>query len=178
MGCQNTKQHIRNLEYTMKKGERVINIKVETREDIVKKLELLKSVIFDFKQKIKDFEEAAARIVVSSINESYEGKLVESRIVEGQIYITIETPYGLRFPVNTVHRQIAGDLHIKETSFLFEQFSDTRSYFVFSSESYKQYKSYVDLHQSIATFSYIIDRLLCTSDIHITQALFREHSKF
>lgn len=57
MGCQNTKQHIRNLEYTMKKGERVINIKVETREDIVKKLELLKSVISDFKQKIKDFEE-------------------------------------------------------------------------------------------------------------------------
>lgn len=115
----------------------------------------------DEKRRVEEFTTRVSDCLMEAINEAYSGKIIESRVVDGQMYITVETPYGVRAPAEEIRVFVSKKLHISPMNILHDNLSDTRSYYLFDPEALKEYETYKSYFRSIDTLMDIKARILC-----------------
>lgn len=117
----------------------------------------------------KEFSDRASHSLSEAINEVYAGKIIETHIEDGQIYITVETPYGLQIPADEIIPSLAKNLHISPSHIVHDTLSDTRSYYMFRPAATDEHETYRKKSMPIETFSEIKSRILCQIDYRFIQ---------
>lgn len=130
---------------------------------------LTKSSPSSNKPDFQAFATEVSDVLVRSINERYDGKIIDTRITNDAIYITVETPYGLRVPVKKILATVAHKLHISASHIEYDDISARRSYYTVGKAAIDQYEAYKGDVRPIESFSEIKQRLFCTSKKGISQ---------
>ncbi len=118
---------------------------------------------------IQAFSDEAEFTLLHSINDAYEGKLVDKHASDGYLYFAIEVPYGLHMPVDRIIEDIAHTLHIARTHIRQSVISDRRSFYSFNIEAVPEYEKAKIRHHPMETFSEIWKRILLKRKGSLTQ---------
>lgn len=112
------------------------------------------------------FATEVSDVLLRSINEAYDGKIIETHVTKDAVYITVETPYGLRVPVSKILAVVAKQLHISVAHIAHEDMSERRSRYTLPKIAADEYEAYKMRTRSMASFSEIWMRVLCKSTKH------------
>lgn len=118
---------------------------------------------------IKAFSDEAEFTLIHSINDAYEGKLIEKHTSDGYLYFTVEAPYGLRIPEDRIIADIAQKLQVSRNYIRQSAISDLRSYYSFSLEAVSEYEKAKAGYRPMETFSEIWQRMLLKRKGSLTQ---------
>ncbi|TAL64407.1 MAG: hypothetical protein EPN88_10985 [Bacteroidetes bacterium] len=117
----------------------------------------------------KEFASQVSEYLREELNEIYSGKIIETHIEDGQVYVTVETPYGLHVPPEEIIHGLAGKLHISTSNIIYDTLSGTRSYYMLRPSAIDEIEEYRKRSTPIESFSDIKRRLLCQSDVGFSQ---------
>lgn len=107
------------------------------------------------------FSAKASELLLEAINEVYDGKIIDTRVTSSEVYLTVETPYGLRLPVQKIVPVVAGKIHISPSHIHHDDISDRRSYYIFEKAGAREYEAYMKSTRPVETFHEIWERALC-----------------
>lgn len=111
-------------------------------------------------KKYKTFIDDASMVIMTTINDSYEGSITDTHVADEQVYITIKFPFGLSVPIAEMMPTIADKLHVSSNNILIDSISENKSYVIFKPVAFGEYQVYRKNKKTIETFSDIWKRII------------------
>jgi hypothetical protein len=121
------------------------------------------------KPDFNEFSTVANVAVDEAINEIYEGKIINSEVIRNMVQITVETPFGLRLPIQKLLPVIAEKLHIRQTDLTNSDITDHKSSYIFTEDAVRTYKAYSRGNNPEASFTAIKERFLLRAKKKVTR---------
>lgn len=107
------------------------------------------------------FATEAKNGVTDVINEVYTGKIVDTAVSTDEVRFIIETPFGIKLPIEKIMPELSKTLHVHNKDINHMYITDRRSYYSFNLDAMRAFEEHNRSKYEYLSLSGIKDRLLC-----------------